>query len=89
MTFLLYGCILLENSVFSKLGAFWRNTVPQTSHSANIVCTLAFTKHLILRSGNVFLAREFFNRMGGKRKFAAVASVKCGLRKAAIPARKH
>ena len=67
------GRILLKNSVFGQLGAFHRKTIPLAHHSENVVCQRRAHKTLVLISGSVFPAGEFFNRIGGNRTFAGGA----------------
>ncbi len=66
------GRILLKNSVFGQLDAFHRETVPQAYHSENVFCQRRAHKTLVLISGSVFPAGEFFNRIGGFRTFVAL-----------------
>jgi hypothetical protein len=55
------GRILLKNSVFGQLGAFHRKIIPLAHHSENVVCQRRAHKTLVLISGSVFPAGEFFN----------------------------
>lgn len=58
------GLILLKNSAFGQLNAFHRNTVPLTHLSENVACQRRVHKTLVLISGSVFPAGEFFNTIG-------------------------
>jgi len=54
--------ILLKNSVFGQLRAFWRNTVPLTSHSANIICQTRFHETVVLNYGSGFSCEGVFQQ---------------------------